>query len=151
MIMASHVEVWNFKPKIKVDVVLLASFVRSVILTTGTGNDKELVIQAANGVSVPGILEFIHGDAVKRVSSVVDDLIALLQRRRILINFATTDEEELITRRLDVHEVVLEALRDLNGSLVDVLCRQLVLVDKLGVPLQDVDVSCLGCTCAADA
>ena len=89
--MASHVQVGNFKPEVEVDVVLLASLVCSVIFAAGAGDDEELVVETADRVSVAGILEFIHGDAVECIGTVVDNLIALFQRGRGLVNLATSN------------------------------------------------------------
>jgi hypothetical protein len=61
---------------------------------------------------------------------------------------SATDQEELVRWSLTVHEVVLEGGWDLDGSLEDHLSRELVFVNKLGVTLENVEVACLGCTCA---
>ena len=92
------------------------------------------------------ILQFIHGDAVERVGTVVYNLIALLQRGRGLVNLSTSNQEELVTWSLAVHEVVLEGGWDLNGSLEDHLGCKLVLVDELGVTLENVEVASLSST-----
>jgi len=97
---------------------------------------------------VTSVLQFIHGDAVKRVGTVVDDLIALLQGGRGLVDLSTSNQEELVTWSLAVHEVVLEGGWDLNGSLEDHFGRKLVFVDELGVTLENVEVTGRGCASA---
>ena len=89
--MTSNIQIGNFKPKIEVDVVLFASLVGSVIFTAGTSDNEELIVKTADGVSVAGILKFIHSNAVESVSSVVDDLVALLQRGRSFIDLTATN------------------------------------------------------------
>ena len=91
--MTANIEVRNFKPEVKVNVVLLTSLVGSVVLTSRARDNKELIVEAANGVSMTGIFEFIHCDAVKRVSSIVDDLVALLQRGWSLVYLTSANQE----------------------------------------------------------
>ena len=91
--MTANIEVRNFKPEVKVDVVLLTSLVSSVVLTSRARDNKELIVEAANGVSMTGIFEFIHCDAVKRVSSIVDDLVALLQGGWSLVDLTSANQE----------------------------------------------------------
>ena len=112
--MPSDVEVRNFEPKIKVNVILLASLVGSVILAPGPSHDQELIVEAAHRVSVSGVLQLVHCDAVKGGRPVVDDLVALLQRGRVLVDFASANQEQLIAGGLDVHEVVLEGKGDVD-------------------------------------
>ena len=92
-------------------------------------------------MSVAGIFELVHRHAIKRVCTIVDDLIALLQRGRGFINLSAADQEQFVTWRLDVHEIVLEGLWDLYITLVDHLRRQLVLVHEFSVSLQDIDMT----------
>ena len=79
MVVSADVHVWDFEPEIEVDVVLLASLEGLVILTPGAGHDEELVVEAANGVSVASILHIIHAEAVEDVGVVINDLEALLE------------------------------------------------------------------------
>ena len=106
--MTANIEVRNFKPEVEIDVILLTSLVGSVILTSRASDNEELIVEAADGVSMTCIFELIHCNAVKRVGSIIDDLIALLQRGRSLVDFTTTDQEQFVAWSLNVHEIVLE-------------------------------------------
>ena len=55
-----------------------------------------------------GVFEFVHCNTIKGSSSVVDNLVALLQRGRVLVDLSSSDQEQLVTWSLDIHKVVLE-------------------------------------------
>ena len=79
-------------------------------------------------MTVASILELIHGYAIERVSSVVDNLVALLQRGRVFIDFSTSDQEQLITWCLNVHKVVLKGEGDVDCPFVNCFGVQLIFV-----------------------
>ena len=79
VVMASDVEVRDFKPKVKVDVVLLAPLVGFIVLAATSSHNEELVIKTAEGVAMPGILHVVHSQTVKNIRLVVHDLKALFQ------------------------------------------------------------------------
>lgn len=79
MIMSSNVKIWDLEPEIKIDVVLLTSLESFIIFATRASYDEELVVEAANGVSVASILHIIHAEAVEDVGVVINDLEALLE------------------------------------------------------------------------
>ena len=60
VVMATHIQVGDFEPKIQVNVVLLAPFESVVLFASGAGHDQELVVKAAYGVTVTGVLHVIH-------------------------------------------------------------------------------------------
>ena len=96
---------------------------------------------------MPGVLQFIHGDAVEGGRAVVDDLVALLQRGRVLIDLTSSDQKQFITWSLDVHEVVLEGKRNVDCSFVDCLGVEVVLVNEFRVSFENVNMACLGSSC----
>lgn len=106
--MTTDVEVGDLEPEVKVDVVLLAPLERFVVFTARPRHDQELVVEAADGVTVTRVLHLVHGEAIEQVRVVVHDLVALLQRGGLSLDVATADQEDLVTRCLDVCEVVLE-------------------------------------------
>lgn len=146
MIVAADVQVGDFKPEIEIDVILLAALEGLVFFAARSSHDQELVIEAANGVTVARVLHIVHEDAVEHVGVVLHDLIALFERGGLALNVATTDEEELVGRSLHVGEVVLEVLRDVDGAAEHLLLCQIVLVDSLGVALKHEDRLDLGRT-----
>ena len=71
--MSSNIQIRNFKPKIKVNIVLFTSLIGSIIFATGAGYYEELVVEAADGMSMAGIFEFIHRNAIECVGTIVND------------------------------------------------------------------------------
>ena len=137
--MSADVEVGDFEPEIKVDVVLFAALETLVILTPRPSHDQELVVEAAKGVAVASVLHVIHAEAIEDIRAVVDDLEALLETGGLPLNITASNEEDLVAWRLDVSEVVLETLLHVDGAAEDLLLHHVVLVDVLGVALQDVN------------
>lgn len=99
---------------------------------------------------MPCIFEFVHRNAIKRVCSIIDDLVALLQGGRCFVDFTTSDEEQFVAWCLNVHKVVLERGGNLHSTLVNDLGLHLVLVDELCVSLQDVDVPSSRCSSTSE-
>ena len=100
--MTADVQVGDLEPEIKVDVVLLAALERFIILASGSSHDQELVVEAADRVSVTGVLHVVHAEAIEQVGVVVHDLIALLQRGWLSLNITTSDKEDLVTGGLHI-------------------------------------------------
>ena len=108
VVMSSNIEIRNFEPEIEVNIILFTPFISSIIFTSWSSDNKELVIKTADRVTMASIFELIHCNAVKGCCSIVDNLVALLQRGRVFIDFSTSDQEQLITWCLNVHKVVLK-------------------------------------------
>jgi len=60
VVVAAHIEVGDLEPKIQVDVVLLAPLESVVLFASGASHNQELVIEAADGVTVTGVLHVVH-------------------------------------------------------------------------------------------
>jgi len=111
----SYVQVWDLKPQIEVDVVLLASLEGLVVLAAGAGDDEELVVEAADRVAVARVLHVIHAEAIEHVRVVVHDLEALLEGGGLSLDITAANKEDLVAGRLDVGEDVLRVtLKDIN-------------------------------------
>ena len=91
--MAAYVQVGDLEPEIEIDVVLLAALESLVFFAARSSYDQELVIEAANRMTMASVLHIVHEDAVEHVSVVFDDLVALLERGRLALNVTTADEE----------------------------------------------------------
>lgn len=144
--MAAYVQVGDLEPEIEIDVVLLAALESLVFFAARSSYDQELVIEAANRVTMASVLHIVHKDAVEHVSVVFDNLVALLERGRLALNVATADEEELVGWSLHISEIVLEVLRDVDRAAEHLLLSQIVLVYSLRVALKHKDRLDLGRT-----
>jgi len=133
----SDVKVGYLEPEIKIDVVLLTALEGLVLLASGASHDQELVVQAADTVAMARILHVIHLDTIEYTSSVLHNLVALLESRWLALDIATTDKEELVGRSLHVCEVVLEVKRDIHSSAEHLLLDQVILEYGLRVALKN--------------
>ena len=98
-------------------------------------------------MTVTGVFEFIHCNTIKGSCSIVDNLVTLLQRGRVLVDLTSSDQEQLVTWSLYIHKVVLEWERDVDCPFVNCFCFQIVFVYEFRVSLKNIDMACLGCTC----
>ena len=109
VVMAADVQVGNFKPQIEINVVLLASFEGIIVFAARASNNLELVVEAAHGVTMAGVLHVVHAEAIKIVRVVIDNLETLFKRGRLPLDISASDQENLIARSLYVGEVVLKS------------------------------------------
>ena len=139
VVVPAYVQVRNFEPKVKVDVVLLASFEGIVLFTPRARHDEELVIQTGHCVAMPLILHVVHGEAVENARSIVHDLEALLERGRLPLDVTATNQEQFVTWCLDVGEIVLETCLHVDLTSENDFLDNVILVDELTVSLKHID------------
>ena len=139
VVVAADVEVGDLEPQVKVDIVLLAPLEGFVVLAARARDDEEFVVEAAEGVPVPRVLHVVHPQAVENVRLVVHDLEALFQTRWLSLDVSATNQEYLVTWRLNVGEIVLETHLHVNLTPENLLSNQVVLVDVFRVAFEDVD------------
>ena len=84
------------------------------------------------------ILHVVHAETIKHVRVIVDDLEAVLEGGWLSLDIATSNQEYLVTGRLNVGEVVLEGRLHVDGSAEHLLFLHVVLVDVFGVALEHV-------------
>ena len=91
MVVSTDIHVWDFKPKIEVDVVLLAATVSFIFFTAWTCHNQELVAEAANWVSMTRVLHIIHAETIEYVRVIVDNLEAILEGRWLALNITASN------------------------------------------------------------
>lgn len=128
MVVPSHVEGRHIVPKIKINVVLLTLAEGFVLVDAGACHNQELVLKDADGMTVAAVLELVLRDAVEHLFTVVNDLVAALERGSVASDVASSDQEQSVGLSLHILEVVLELVRDVDSAL-----NQGLLCDVVGV------------------
>ena len=116
------------EPQVHIDVVGLDRTASSILLQARASDNQELVIKAADGMSVARQLKRVLRKAVKFVCAIIENFKARCQGLCIrLLEIATTNHEKALGRRLDVLEVVLKVSVHVDLASVDSVSSQVEL------------------------
>jgi len=131
VIVSANIERGHVVPDVQVTVILLALVEGLILVNAGTSDNQELVLEHADCVPVASEFQVVPGNAVEDLLTVVDDFVALVERRRILGDVSSSDEKQAIRLSLDVLEVVLELVWNVHTSLDQRLLGHIVSVNHL--------------------
>lgn len=126
----------NLKPNVQVYIVLLASLMSIVILLPRAGDNDELLAEGAGRMPVARELHLILGRELKGASV---HFVALVQRLVVLVEIPASNEEQLVLWSEHCLEVVREIGHSDCGSFCQVLTLQFKFVDRLRIPLENVE------------
>lgn len=149
MVVASLVQVRQLEPDVDFYVVALGLQLGGVLFFAGAGDNDEFVGEGAGGVTVAGVAHFVLGE--EEADALVDEyFVALVHGLGHFVEVAPAHEEQTAGGHLHRLEVVGEGVGGVNGQLAQVVGLQLVLVDELRVPFEDVEALDQGRGLAAD-
>ena len=86
-----------------------------------------------------GELHLVKGNAVKVWCSIWNDLEALLQTGWLALQITASNQKDLVIHILAVGKVMSKVVRDVDLALEHGPSQNVVLIDYLGLLLEDID------------